>query len=97
MSRAQVRSMIRGEGLVISALGGTLGAITGAGGAVLLVRALRLQGLDVIVVPWAQLCLFVAFAAGSGVIAAVLPAIRAARLPVLDAISVEFHDSGDRN
>ncbi len=97
MSRRQIRSMIRGEGLIIAVLGGVLGTITGGVGALLLVRALRTQGLNVIAVPWAQLAFFIGIAGASGVVAAVLPAWRAARLPVLDAISVELHDSGDRN
>ena len=96
MTRRQIRSMIRAEGLIIAVLGGVLGTGVGAIGAVILVRSLKTQGLDVIVIPWAQLGFFLALAAGSGVIAAVLPAWRASRLPVLDAISVEFHDSGDR-
>jgi putative ABC transport system permease protein len=39
------------------------------------------------VVPWAQLGVILAVAAGCGVIAALLPARRAARLDVLDAIA----------
>jgi putative ABC transport system permease protein len=49
--------------------------------------ALRDQGLQVIEVPWAQLGVFLALAVVVGVLAAVLPARRAARLDVLTAIS----------
>jgi len=45
------------------------------------------QGLEVIAVPWAQLGVFLALAVVIGVLAAVLPARRAARLDVLTAIS----------
>jgi putative ABC transport system permease protein len=43
----------------------------------------------VLAIPWLQLALFVALAAVAGVLAAVLPARRAARLDVLTAIGAE--------
>jgi putative ABC transport system permease protein len=51
--------------------------------------ALEDQGLTEIVVPWFSLLLFVLAAALVGVIAAVVPARRAARLDVLRAITTE--------
>nr|MBA2717187.1 hypothetical protein [Propionibacteriales bacterium] len=52
-------------------------------------RALADQGIDVLSIPALQLAIFVALAAVVGVLAAVLPARRAARLNVLDAITTE--------
>jgi putative ABC transport system permease protein len=47
------------------------------------------EGLDVLSVPWAQLAIFVALAGLVGVLAALWPARRAARLDVLRAITTE--------
>ena len=56
---------------------------------VALMYALRDQGLEVISVPYAQLGLFLVLAMVIGVLAAVFPARRAARLDVLRAIATE--------
>ena len=53
------------------------------------VRALANQGLSKLSVPAAQLLGYVVAAFVIGVLAAVLPARRAARLNVLDAIAME--------
>ena len=70
-----------------------LGAVLGVGMGLLfgvaLQRAVADQGVDVLSVPWLELVLFVALAAVAGVLAAVLPARRAARLDVLAAIGAE--------
>ena len=47
-------------------------------------------------IPYRQLAIFIVVAAVAGVATAILPAWRAARLNVLDAISVEFFSTGDR-
>ena len=52
-------------------------------------RAIADQGVDVLSIPWLQLTMFVVLAAIVGVLAAVLPARRAARLDVLEAIHTE--------
>jgi putative ABC transport system permease protein len=52
-------------------------------------RAIADQGLDVLEIPWLQLAIFVALAAIVGVLAAVFPARRAAKLDVLRAITTE--------
>jgi len=49
----------------------------------------RDEGLEVISLPWSQLVVFLAAAVVVGVLAAVLPARRAARLDVLRAIATE--------
>jgi putative ABC transport system permease protein len=89
VSRAQLRWMITLESVVISVLGAALGVVLGLGFGVALMYAVRDQGLEVISVPGTQLALFLALALVIGVLAAVFPARRAARLDVLEAIATE--------
>jgi putative ABC transport system permease protein len=89
LSRAQLRRMVRLEAVVIALLGGGLGVAMGLVFGVALMTSLRDQGLEVISVPSAQLAGFVLASAAIGVVAAVLPARRAARLDVLKAIANE--------
>ncbi|MEV4709322.1 ABC transporter permease [Actinoplanes sp. NPDC049316] len=87
MSRAQVRTMIRGEATLIAALatlaGVGLGIALGAGA----VSRLGAAAEAVVVLPAAQLAVIVTVTLAAGLIAGVLPARRAARLDVLTAIA----------
>ena len=74
---------------MISVLGALLGLACGLVFGVALMYALRDQGLEVISVPGIQLLSFLIAAIILGVVAALIPAFRAARLDVLDAISTE--------
>lgn len=87
MARGQVRRMIRLESVVISLYGATLGLVLGTVLGVALTRALAGQGITVLSVPYGRLLLFLALAGVIGVVAALWPARRAARLHVLDAIA----------
>jgi putative ABC transport system permease protein len=89
VSRAQLRWMITLESVVISLLGALLGVVLGIGFGVALMYAIRDQGLEVISVPWEQLVVFLVLSLVIGVLAAVFPARRAARLDVLRAIATE--------
>lgn len=89
MTRAQLRRMVTLESVMVAVLGAVLGVLLGLVFGVVLVGLLRDQGVDVLVVPWAQLAAFVVVAAGFGVLAAIGPARRAARLNVLDSIATE--------
>ncbi len=89
VSRPQLRWMITLESVVIAVLGAVLGVLLGIGFGVALMYAVRDQGLEVISVPAGQLAIFLALAVVIGVLAAVLPARRAARLDVLRAIATE--------
>jgi putative ABC transport system permease protein len=89
LSRRQLRRMVRLEAVIVAVLGAVLGVVMGVVFGVALQRAVSDQGVDVLSVPWLQLVLFVALAAVAGVLAAVLPARRAARLDVLAAIGAE--------
>ncbi|MGI8807564.1 MAG: ABC transporter permease, partial [Acidimicrobiales bacterium] len=86
-SRRQIRSMILGESVIIAGLG----AVLGLGGGVLfgyaIVGALDDEGIGKVVIPGGQLISYVVLAGVAGVVAAVFPARRAARLDVLAAIS----------
>lgn len=89
LSRRQLRRMITLESVIISVLGALLGVLCGIGFGVALMYALRDEGLEVISVPAGQLLLFLVLSILVGVLAALLPARRAARLDVLQAISTE--------
>jgi putative ABC transport system permease protein len=88
LSRRQLRSSVRWESVIVAAFGTiggiALGTFLGWG----LVRALSAQeGLGRFDVPVAQLAIILGLAVAAGVVAAVRPARRAARLDILDAIA----------
>jgi len=89
LSRRQLRRMVRLESTVIALLGATLGVGLGVLFGVGLMSALADQGLSELRVPVPQLVAFVAASGVVGVLAAVWPARRAARLDVLRAITTE--------
>src|SRR4029077_7994060 len=87
MGRAQVRSTVRWESVLIALLGTTLGTAIRIGFSWALVQAMQSQGFNTLAVPVNQLLVIVGFAAVAAVVAAGLPARRAAKLDVLHAIS----------
>ncbi|MFC0527814.1 ABC transporter permease [Phytohabitans kaempferiae] len=89
LRRAQTMRMVTVEAVVISMFGAILGIVVGTGLGAAVVRALRDDGITDLVLPWSQMGLAVVLAAIVGVVAAILPAIRAARLNVLGAIAHE--------
>lgn len=89
LSRRQLRTMIRLESVVIAVFGALLGVVMGIAFGVSLVKALKDYGITDLSVPWGQLIGFIVAAAVVGVLAAVLPGRRAARLDVLKAIATE--------
>jgi putative ABC transport system permease protein len=89
MSRPQVRTMVRGESVVIALLGGVVGVVLGVLWGWAFTHALRAQGLDVFRVPVLEVLLFLLASMAAGVVAAVFPARRATRLDVLEAIAAE--------
>ena len=86
MSRSQVRAAIRWESVIIALLGTSLGLAFGVLGGWGLVASLKDDGFEVFRVPFGTLTGMTALAAGLGTLAALLPAWRASRLNVLDAI-----------
>lgn len=89
LRRGQTMRMVTVEAVVISVFGALLGVVVGAGLGAAVVRALHDDGITDLVLPWSQMGVFIGLAAIIGVVAAVLPAIRAARLNVLGAIAHE--------
>ncbi|MGZ6827537.1 MAG: FtsX-like permease family protein, partial [Mycobacteriales bacterium] len=89
MTRRQLRSSVRWESVIIAVQGTLLGLLIGVFLGWALVRALRDQGIDVFRLPLGQLAAVVLLGAVAGVLAAVLPSRRAARLQVLRAILSE--------
>jgi putative ABC transport system permease protein len=87
MSRAQVRSAVRWESVLIALLGTTLGTVIGLGFAWALFQALEGEGFNTFAVPAGQLAVIITTAAVAAVLAASRPARRAANLDVLRAIS----------
>ncbi len=85
-SRRQVRRMVRYEAVITSLIGGILGAVLGVVLAVLVSRVVEDFSLTV---PIAAIVVLLVLAGLAGVGAAVLPARRAARLNVLDALAYE--------
>jgi putative ABC transport system permease protein len=75
--------------VVISLLGALLGIALGLVFGIALMTSLRDQGLEVTAVPWPSLAGYLVAAGVIGVLAALLPARRAARLDVLRAIATE--------
>lgn len=88
MSRRQMRRMIRHESVVTALIGASLGLPLGVLLAALATRAASGLGLG-FHLPGQQLVAFVLLAVAAGIGAAVLPARRAARLNVLQALQYE--------
>ena len=87
MSRRQVKRMVRVEAVLVAVFGGLLGLAVGAVFGVALQRALRGEGVTELAFPVGQLTIYLVLAAVAGVLAAWLPARRAAKLNVLQAVA----------
>lgn len=87
LGRAQTMGMITVEAVVISVFGALLGITVGSGLGAAVVEALRDEGITDLVLPWADMGVMVGLGAFVGVLAAVIPAVRAARIDVLGAIA----------
>jgi putative ABC transport system permease protein len=89
MARRQVRGMIRGEAVIVAVLGAVLGMALGVilGSAIVVaIGSSGSLGTFHLVIPWATLIIVLILAGLIGVIAAVFPARRAARLDILQAV-----------
>jgi putative ABC transport system permease protein len=89
MARRQVWTMVGGEAVLIALVGAVLGIALGWFLGWGLARILADDGIDHFAVPYAQLAAFFVLAGVAGVVASIVPAWRAARLDVLDAIAHE--------
>jgi putative ABC transport system permease protein len=88
MTRRQTRRMIRHEAIVTSLVGAALGIALGIGLTALTTRALGKHGVS-FSLPAGPLAAFAAVALVAGFLAAILPARRAARFDVLQALHAE--------
>lgn len=89
LSRRQMRRMIRLESVVIALFGALLGLGLGMGWGTTAQRILALEGLDVLDIPWGTIAAVFIGSAFVGLIAALVPAFRAARMNVLNAIATD--------
>jgi putative ABC transport system permease protein len=88
MSRRQLRRMVRFEAALVATFGATLGVGLGLVFGFGVVAALPASFASGVSVPIVQITVLVLVAAGAAVAAAWLPARRAGRLDVLDAITL---------
>ena len=89
LSRLQTRRMVRSEASIIAVFGAVLGIIIGLFFAWAIIRALGEEGFDSFVIPVGTLALWILATGLLGVVFAIIPAWRASRLDVLDAIAHE--------
>jgi putative ABC transport system permease protein len=89
LSRSQLRRMIRSESVIVSVYGALLGTAVGIVLGIAITKALHGQGVTALSFPVSRMVVFILIAALAGVIAAIWPARRAARLDVLEAIATE--------
>lgn len=87
MQRPQVRRSIYLESMLIAIFGAVVGVILGIGLGIGFLRTLKDLGLATIAIPWTQIVLMLLASGVVGVLAALWPAIRAARTPPLAAIA----------
>jgi putative ABC transport system permease protein len=87
MSRAQVRSSVRWESVIIALFGTALGLGIGVFFGWAMVGALSSEGISTLTIPTDGLLIVTTGAALAGVVAALLPARRAARIDVLKAVA----------
>ncbi|MEU1260482.1 ABC transporter permease [Streptomyces cellulosae] len=89
LSRRQLRRMIRMESVVIALFGALLGLGLGLGWGATAQQLLALEGLKVLDIPWPTIAGVFAGSAFVGLFAALVPAFRAGRMNVLNAIATE--------
>jgi putative ABC transport system permease protein len=88
MARSQARAMIRQESIITGTLGTAVGMALGVLLAWVMTRALESEGV-VFALPWSEFLVALIAGLATGVLAAIPPAARVARLDVLEAIATE--------
>lgn len=89
LGRLQLASVVTIESVLTAVFGTILGVAVGVGLASTLPTVFADEGLTELAVPWGELGVLVGLAVVIGVLAALWPAVRAARMDVLDAVSYE--------
>ena len=85
--RGQLGGMITIEAIATAVFGAVLGTVLGLGLGIALQQGLQAQGLNTLGIPWTLVLAMLVASILVGVLAAVVPSIRAARLNVLQAIT----------
>lgn len=88
-SRTNMSLTIMAEAVITAVFGAVVGTAAGVGVAAVLPQILADSGLKALVIPWGKLGIIQLIAAVAGVLAALWPAWRAGRLPILQAIATE--------
>ncbi|WP_128375886.1 ABC transporter permease [Streptomyces cavernae] len=89
LSRRQLRRMIRLESVVIALFGALLGLGLGMGWGATAQQLLALEGFTVLEIPWPTITAVFLGSAFVGLFAALIPAFRAGRMNVLNAIATD--------
>jgi putative ABC transport system permease protein len=89
LTRRQTRTMVRWESVLIAMLGLVLGIVVGVVLGTAVVKAIASTGIDHISIPWSSLLVYAVGALVIGLAAGILPARRASRINVLEAITTE--------
>jgi putative ABC transport system permease protein len=89
LGRLQLAGILTIESVLTALFGTVIGLTLGVAVAAALPTVFASSGLTVLAIPWTQLAGMLALAVAVGVLAALWPAMRAARLPVLEAITSE--------
>jgi putative ABC transport system permease protein len=84
--RRQLRRMIRAESVIVSLIGSLLGLVLGVALGSAVVSALSSSFVNTLAIPFGTIIVVLVLSALFGVVAAVLPARRAAKLDILQAI-----------
>jgi putative ABC transport system permease protein len=86
MRRSHMVQMVVTESVLMSLFGAVLGLIAGGAAGVAVSKVLGLSALEI---PWGSLAVFLGLAVVAGLLAALAPSTRAAKVNVLSAIAYE--------
>jgi len=87
LGRLQLAGMITIESVLTAVFGTVVGVVVGVAVAAAMPTVFTGIGLTTLAIPWVQLAAMLVLAIVVGILAALWPASRAARLPVLDAVA----------
>lgn len=89
LTRRQLRRAVRWEAAIVSVFGALLGIALGLVFGIAAAIAVPDTVVESVAIPWRNLVIYVIVAAIAGLVAAIIPARRAARMNVLEAIASE--------
>ena len=87
MSRPQNRGAILLEGIIVAVFGGLIGVATGVSTGLIAAASLPDSLISSVAVPWSAMVVYLVVSAAAGLLATLIPARRANRLDLLEAIS----------